>query len=183
MQLAIEFLREHPRIAVVGTSASGKTMLARDLAAALRREHIELDALYWGPNWTPRPEFAELVEAAVAAESWVADGNYGGVRDRVWERASALIWLDYPFRVVFWRAVVRSIRRIVTREKLYSGNRESLRGAFLEADGIPWWVIRTHRRRRRQFAALLCEPRYRHLAVFRLRSPAEARAMLAGVNQ
>jgi len=172
-------LRDHPRIVVVGTSGSGKTTFARSLAEALRREHIELDALHWGPNWTPRTDFAELVRAAVTADAWVVDGNYSRVRDQVWERATAVVWLNYPFRVVFWRALVRTIRRVVSRETLYSGNRESWRDAFLEPDGIPWWVIRTHRKRRREYAALLREPRFRHLAVFELHSHAEALAVLA----
>ena len=38
------------RVMVVGTSCSGKTTLARGLSGALGVPHIELDALYWGPD-------------------------------------------------------------------------------------------------------------------------------------
>jgi tRNA uridine 5-carbamoylmethylation protein Kti12 len=43
-------LRDQPRIVVVGTSCSGKTTFSRRLAQSLGREHVELDALHWGPN-------------------------------------------------------------------------------------------------------------------------------------
>lgn len=41
------------RIAVVGASGSGKTTFARRLAERLGIPHIELDAIHWGPDWTP----------------------------------------------------------------------------------------------------------------------------------
>lgn len=47
-------LRDRTRIVVVGTSGSGKTNLARQLAQILDRACIELDALYWGLDATVR---------------------------------------------------------------------------------------------------------------------------------
>src|SRR5882757_1127622 len=66
------------RVSVVGTTGSGKTIFARDLACALDAERIELDMLYWGPNWTERPIeiFMRETDAATARERWVADRNY-----------------------------------------------------------------------------------------------------------
>jgi adenylate kinase family enzyme len=171
-------LRDHPRIAVIGTSGSGKTTFARQLAGILDRTHIELDALHWGPNWTARAEFLELVRVATSADRWVVDGNYRTVRDQVWGRATAIVWLNYPFGVVFRRALARTIRRLVSRERLYSENRESFRGAFLQPDGIPWWVIRTYRKRRREYPVVLSEPCFRHLEVFELKSHQQAVALL-----
>ncbi len=43
------------RILVIGTSRSGKTNLARRLSAIFGSSHIELDAVFWGPNWQPIP--------------------------------------------------------------------------------------------------------------------------------
>jgi adenylate kinase family enzyme len=73
------------RLAVIGTSCSGKTTLARTIAHILDVPHIELDSLHWQPHWTPRPveDFRYLTRAAVAAERWVLDDNYSQVRDIV----------------------------------------------------------------------------------------------------
>jgi len=53
------------RVVVVGTSCAGKTTFARRLAGIVGAAHVELDALHWGPLWTPRPDFQRDVSAAV----------------------------------------------------------------------------------------------------------------------
>ncbi len=52
------------RISVVGTTGSGKTVLARQISRRLSILHVELDALYGGPDWTQAPleVFRERVE-------------------------------------------------------------------------------------------------------------------------
>ena len=132
------------RVVVIGSSCSGKTTLARRLAEALGCEHIELDALYWGPGWSeaPREAFRAAVEERLAGDRWVMDGNYSVVRDVVWSRATDAIWLNYPFPIVLGRALVRTLRRIVLREELFGGNRESFRRAFLSRGSILWWVMK-----------------------------------------
>ena len=66
------------RIAIVGTSGSGKTTLARQVAEILDIPHIELDALFWKPNWEQSDtwEFFDRIEAATQGDNWVVDGNY-----------------------------------------------------------------------------------------------------------
>jgi adenylate kinase family enzyme len=67
-----------PKIVVVGTSGSGKTTVARELAHRHGVPHVELDALFHGPNWaeTPAEEFRRRVAAATDGDGWVVDGNY-----------------------------------------------------------------------------------------------------------
>ena len=43
------------KINVVGTSGSGKSTLARQLAERLDVPYIEMDRLYWRPEWRERP--------------------------------------------------------------------------------------------------------------------------------
>jgi adenylate kinase family enzyme len=168
------------RVVVVGTSSTGKTTFAGRLAARLGSPHLELDALYWGPGWKPRPSFQDDVAAAVREPRWVVDGNYAAVRDVIWLRATTIVWLDYPFLRVFSRALRRTVRRIVSGEPLYGGsNRETIATAFFQRDGIPWWVIRTYRKRRREYPEMLGRPQYAHAAIVRLRGPAAADAFLA----
>ena len=69
------------RIAVKGGSGPGKTTLAAEPARRLGVEHIELDALHHGPNWSePTAEqFRMTVQSAMDRQpaGWVIDGSYG----------------------------------------------------------------------------------------------------------
>lgn len=162
------------RFVVVGPSGSGKTTLGRRIAARLDLPSVELDAIHWGPNWTEPPveDFRRRVARALEGEAWVADGNYGKARDITWGRAQALVWLDYRLAVCLARLVARTSRRLVTRVELWNGNRASWRGQF-SRDGLIPYTIRTYRGRRARYVALLQEPAYAHLVVFRMRSPRE----------
>lgn len=164
------------RIAVVGTSGSGKTTLAHKLALRLGLPHVELDALHWGPNWTPAPrkEFRKRTERALGGAAWTTDGNYSAVRDIVWRRADTIVWLDYALPVIMGRVTKRTIRRFVTQEELWNGNREQFWDAFYSRDSIIWWALRTYRRRRREYPALFSMPEYAHLNVVHLQSPRAA---------
>ena len=164
------------RIAVVGTSGSGKTTLARQLAQRLGIAHVELDALHWGPDWTPAPRdlFRERVVSALEGEAWTTDGNYNVVRDIIWARADTVIWLDYALAVVMGRVTWRTIRRTALREELWNGNRERFRTSFLDRDSIIWWALSTYRRRKREYPLLFARPEYAHLRVVRLTSPRAA---------
>jgi adenylate kinase family enzyme len=175
---------EFERVAVVGSSCSGKTTLARDLSKVLDVPHIELDAVYWEPDWTPRPlpDFRHLVAQAVSADRWVVDGNYATVRDLVWPRATAVVWLNYPFLLVFPRALSRTLRRAVTREELYSGNRESFRKALFSRDSILLWVITSFRHRQREYAALRESGRFPQIHFWELRKPSQASQLLSSVE-
>lgn len=143
------------RASVIGTSCSGKTTFAHRLADIQGILHVELDELNWGPNWTERPkeDFRQLVMQATAGEAWVIDGNYQRVRDIIFERATHIFWLNYPFPIVFWRALSRTLRRIVSKEELFSGNREEWRH-FFSRDSMILWVVKTHRLRYRKYRQL-----------------------------
>jgi adenylate kinase family enzyme len=171
---------EMTRVIVVGTSCVGKTTFAKSLARVLSLPHIELDALYWKPRWVPRSpdEFRALVEQMLSQEQWVTDGNYRVVRDIVWSRATTVIWLDYALPLIFWRAVTRTLRRILTREELFATNRESLRMAFFSRDSILWWVLTTFHRRRKQYQRLFDTATFPHLAYVQFQKPSEAQRFL-----
>ncbi|MEE3004469.1 MAG: hypothetical protein VX638_03330, partial [Chloroflexota bacterium] len=47
---------ELDRIVIVGSNRSGKTIIAKQVAAALQVPHIELDALHWLTKWQERPD-------------------------------------------------------------------------------------------------------------------------------
>ena len=175
---------EMARVVVIGTSCVGKTTFAQALARMMNFPHVELDALHWQPNWTPRPseQFRALTADALAQGCWITDGNYGSVRDLVWSRATTVIWLNYSFPIVLRRALTRTIRRVLRQEELFSGNRESLRMAFLSRESILWWVITTFHRRRRHYRQLFDKATISQLAYVEFRSPSEARNFLRGIG-
>lgn len=172
------------RIVVSGTTGSGKTTLAHEIAAIIGAPHVELDALHWEPNWTEAEAavFRARVAEATAGERWVVDGNYAMVRDLTWGRAELLVWLDYPIGRIFWQLLCRTSRRVVTREELWQGNRERLRTAFFSRDSLFVWALQTHWKRRRTYPPQLREPAHAHLRVVRIRSPRALRAFMSALR-
>ena len=167
------------RVVVGGISGSGKTRLARELARRLGAPHVELDAHFHREGWrgATDEEFLASVAAAVAGDRWVVDGNYTRVREVVWPRATAFVWLDYPRWVGTARTVRRTARRLLAREELWNGNRERLRNLLDPGHPIPWsW--QQHPGCRAKYEAAVADPRWSHLTVVRLRSPAETRRWL-----
>jgi hypothetical protein len=167
------------RIAVVGAVGCGKSSLARTLAQRAELPYVELDSLRYEAHWKKVADqtFFEDVVRNAGANEWVIDGNYELTRDIVWVRAQVLIWLDYPLRIVVWRLLKRTARRLVTGEIFANGNREGFWRLF-GPNSIFLWAIRSHGPRRRRFEELLATKRYAHLRVLRLRSQREADACL-----
>ncbi|KAA3611460.1 MAG: adenylate kinase [Planctomycetota bacterium] len=166
------------RVLVIGASCAGKTTFASSLAKRLQCPHVELDALYWGPNWTERDSFQEEVERASQKDRWVIEGGYSMVQELLWTRGTDLIWLDFPFFLVFLRAIKRTWRRSVSKEILYNGNQENFFRAFFTPDGIPWWVIRSYARKKKHWAVSIQRPEYAHLRIHRFHRPEFAEAFL-----
>jgi adenylate kinase family enzyme len=176
-------------VSVVGNSGSGKTTMARALADALGVTHVELDALFHGPNWTQPPPaiFQARVAAALddAVDGWVACGNYSAVRtDVVWPRADTVVFLDLPKRVVMRRVVRRTLRRVLTREELWNGNREPLRNLYrLDPEqNIIRWAWERHDVNRQRYRSAPAEPANAHLDFVFLRSSAEVSDFVAAAG-
>lgn len=175
------------RVAVVSSGpGAGKTTFARRLSRVIGAPHVEVDALFWGPNWTPvdRDLFRTRVAEAAARERWVLDGNYRAVRDLIWPRADTLVWLDYSLWRTFPRLLWRTLERWRDGAELWpgTGNRESFRLIFLSRDSILLWALRTYPGRRKRFESDLARPAHAHLRVARLARPVHARAWLERVS-
>lgn len=171
------------RVAVVGTSGSGKTTFAGALAARLGHRHVELDALHWDANWTMAEldVFRARVDAVTSRDAWVVDGSYSKVRDLIWPRADTLVWLDYPLLLTLARLFRRTATRVWTGARLWNDNHERLRD-HLGRDSLFLWAIQQHRRNRSRYPEALADPAHSHLRLVRFHSPAEAAGWLGSLG-
>jgi hypothetical protein len=169
------------KVAVTASaSGNGKTTLGRELARSLDVPFVELDALVHGPNWseTRDDELHRWLEPVLAADGWVIDGGYRGkIGDLVLRQADVVVWLDLPVRVWLPRLVLRTVRRVIGREEIWHGNRETLRGAVWGRDALIPYALRMHRSRRLRYPTELAS-----FPVVRLRTPREVDAFLSGVG-
>jgi adenylate kinase family enzyme len=145
------------RIVIIGTSCSGKSTLAKKISKKLNIIHYELDQYYWKENWTTlsNDEFKNIVQNLISNETWVICGNYSNVRNIIWNRSTDIIWLNYPFYIVFFRAIKRSFIRALKKEIVCNGNIETFRQSFFSKDSIILWVIKTYWKRKKEYLNLL----------------------------
>lgn len=175
------------RISVVGSSGSGKTTVARQLAEALSVPHVELDALHWGESWSAatKAELSERVRVATAGDAWVVDGNYWSkIGPQVWDAADTVVWVSPPRWRATWQSVTRTVRRATTRQELWNGNRESWRGLMFwrGEESILWWAWTAYDRTQERYAKAMNDPQWRHITFYRLRTRPEIDRFVAQVR-
>lgn len=153
--------------------------MAKFLSERLGVRHLELDACFHEANWTPAsPEvFLDRVDQVLSGGEWSICGNYSLVRGRLVAEAEVIVWLDLPFPLVFSRVVVRTFLRCLRKEELWNGNRERLWVQFFSKESLFLWVIKTHRRRKKQYEEIL--PKEKTL---RLRNRLEVNSFMEGLK-
>ncbi|MEQ3550217.1 AAA family ATPase [Pseudonocardia nematodicida] len=171
------------RIVVAGVSGSGKTTLAARIAPVLDVPHTEIDGLFHGPEWRPRPSFVDDVHRLVTADSWITEWQYGVARPLLAARAELLVWLDLPFwTVTIPRVARRTWRRSRNREVLWNGNVEPpLHRMLIDREHILRWAISTRHKYRESVPIAAKE--HPQLRVVRLQSPTEVEGWIAGPLQ
>ena len=167
------------QVAILGAGGAGKSELARRLAERTGLPVVHLDALYWRPGWTapPEEEFRPMLDAAVAEERWILDGNFlrDDAGDPRFARADTVVFLDLPRTACLRRAVWRAVRdRTRRRADLPAGCPESLELSFLR------WVWRYPAKNRPDVLRRL-DALGEDVAVYRLRSDADVEGFLAGL--
>jgi len=177
---AVDPLPRRPRrVLVAGTSGAGKTTMAAQVAVILGVPHVEIDSLFHGPGWTPRPSFAADVDAFSSRPGWVIEWQYSLVRELLADRADLLIWLDLSRHRVMRQVIRRTVVRRLRRERLWNDNVEGpLWTIFTEPDHIVRWAWNTHHKTGLRVTELL--RRRPDLDVVRLRNKGEVRRWLRG---
>ena len=165
---------------MVGNSGAGKTTLARRLAAELGVPFIELDSIFHQANWQELPDegFRATVAERTAGDAWVVDGNYSTVQDIVWARIDTVVWLDLSRAAVMRQVIKRTLRRVLTREELWNGNREPYSNLWRldPTKSIIRWAWTAHRRNHDRYVTAMADPKWAHVGFVHLGSPREADA-------
>lgn len=174
------------KINVIGTSGSGKSTFCKKLAATLNFPHVEMDKIFWGPNWRwpSDDEFFGNLKQALEKPNWILDGNYTRTVPIKWESVDVVIWLDYSFLRTLFQAIKRAAHRAWTKEELWegTGNRESFRKSFFSKQSIIWWTITTHGQVRKKYESYLTNPKFSHIKFIRLKSHKDAEAFLRALS-
>ncbi|WP_241654494.1 AAA family ATPase [Granulicella sibirica] len=132
---------------ILGCPGSGKSTMARLLAARTGLPVIHLDRLYWRKGWVEQDKAVWQAQVAevLAAPAWIIDGTYGGTLTQRLAAADAAILLDYPR----WLCLVRALKRVLlgfgrARDDMADGCPERLSLSFL----IYIWNFRREKRPR-----------------------------------
>lgn len=174
-------------INVIGTTGSGKSTFARQLAQKQQLQYIELDNLLWLDNWQESSNKALLIKLKIAVEGaetgWVLDGLYTRTVPMIMERVDTVIWLDYSFSVNLHRLTKRTLGRVISQKKLWedSNNRESLK-MMLSKESIFVWLFKSYPKNRKKYLALMQNPDYQHIQFIRLTSPKQAAEFLQQIK-
>ncbi|KDM89887.1 shikimate kinase [Photobacterium galatheae] len=175
------------RINVIGTSGSGKSTFSQKLADALGYPYIEMDALFWQPNWAESTDeaFFATLEQALASPQWVLDGNYHRTVPIKWRQVDTIIWVDYSLTRTLFQAVKRAITRCLSQQELWpgTGNRETFQKTFLSRDSIVWWTMKTYSKNRARYLAVMADPNFAHIRFVQLRTPAQANQLIQQLKE
>ena len=165
------------RICVYGQG--GKTSLSRALATLTGLPMIELDAIFWLPNWVARDreEMRKIVidRVAQATDGWIVDGNYSRIRPHLLPLADTVIWLNLPRIPTTLRIVKRTLLNAINRTPICGDNYESFKTA-LSPSSIIWYRAIHGQESQQGIADDLIDPQtraniyeirsYRHLRAF-----------------
>lgn len=174
--------RKEKRILIIGANGAGKTVLAKKLSSHYNIKLIELDRIFWKPEWvkSTEDEFFENVKKELSLhKDWIVDGNYySKVNELVWRDANMIIWLDYKIGLVARRVIARTIKNIVFKRKLFDNNYDSFRRMITLKDSIVVWSLKTFKRKRRKYTELYNNHTNNEVKFYRFKKPREVEEFL-----
>ncbi|MFE9364152.1 hypothetical protein ACFYNN_15370 [Streptomyces sp. NPDC006978] len=133
---------------IVGGPGCGKSTLA-GLLADPGTPPVCLDALFWGPGWTPvsEDEFLAAIRKAMETRRWVVDGQFPAAVAAYAHHADCVVWVDPPLRVSWPRLLRRTLRRWIRREELWGGIRETF-WTVVGPRSILWYALKVRAEQR-----------------------------------
>lgn len=141
------------KIIITGTTCTGKTTLGAKLSRHLNIPQIDLDDLYFLPNWVEKERHIFINDVANAIKNkaeWIVSGSYQSVlKDSIWQEATHIVWLDYLLNLILRRYFIRTYRRIVLKEKCCGENYETLAKTFSK-ESLFLWIFKTYYKRKQR---------------------------------
>lgn len=172
------------KVIVIGTTGSGKSTFAIQLANKLKCHYIQLDLLFWKPNWewSSDEDFFQKIRNEIDRDCWILDGNYTRTQSITWTVADTVIWIDLPFWQTFYQCFTRSFKRALSQEELWpnTGNRESFK-RMLSKDSILLWLFKTYDIHKQKYENKFNDPLYSHITFHRLKSRKEVNQFLLNI--
>ncbi len=175
--MCFRLARRMKKINVIGTTGSGKSRFSTKLAKALECPYIEMDKVFWKPNWREpsTEEFLNSLECELKNEKWVLDGNYSRTNELKWSKADTVIWLNYSYPRTLYQILKRSISRAIYQQELWpnTGNRETF-GKLFSKESIVLWFFKNYSRNKYRYPKLFKCEQFSHINFIILNSPKEA---------
>lgn len=158
------------RICVYGRG--GKTSLSRAIGDLTGLPVIELDSIFWLPNWVERDqdEMLEIVMERIqhCKRGWIVEGNYSKIRPHVLPMADTAIWLNMQRWSTTLRIARRTIANAIKGTRICGDNYESLRTA-ISPKSVIWYTAIHGGKSQNRIAPALQNPELK-ATVYELRS-------------
>ena len=108
------------RTVVIGNSGSGKSTLAEAMADLAHIPVIDLDLLHWEGDGYGSKRNEHVARRMVLEVSnqprWIIEGAFGWLAEVAIPKATALIWLDFPWSLCRAGLLARGLRRGATSQ-------------------------------------------------------------------
>ena len=73
---------------------------------------------------------------------------------------------------------MRTVRRILTKEKVYAGNTETLKKAFFSKNSIILWTIQTYKIRKKVYGTAFQKKKYTNAKYHKINNPKQVSKLL-----
>jgi len=171
------------RVVVTGIAGAGKSTFSRSLSAKTGLPVIHLDLCFWQPGWVEpsEAEWREQQRDLITSDEWILDGNYDATLDLRLERADTAVFLDTPWWVCVWRALVRGVRKRPVGFQLPHGCDEPALRRLRDEWLLAWRIWRIHRSERERELEILSR-HANHVTLYLLRSNGSTRRFLSAIR-
>jgi len=167
------------RVVVTGMAGAGKSTFSRALSSKTGLPIVVLDVHFWQPGWTEptEAEWRDTQTRLLAGDDWIADGNYHATLDLRLDRADTVVFLDMPWWICAWRALMRGVRKRPADFELPAGCDQSRLRRLRDEWWLAWRIWRARRSERERELKIVSE-HGKHVELHMLRSTRAVREFL-----